>query len=52
VFLDAADAGDRFRRDPQSLPLFARLILGDPEMNDTVADNNVLRPDLRPLLTA
>jgi hypothetical protein len=51
VFLDPADSGDSFCRDPQRLPLFARLILGDPEMNDPVADNNVLRPDLRPLLT-
>src|SRR5205823_1503166 len=33
VFLDAADASDRLRRDPQRLPLFGRLILGDPEMN-------------------
>src|SRR5271165_140565 len=52
VFLHTADASDRFRRDPQRLPLFVRLILGDPEMNNTVADNSVLRPDLRPLLTA
>ena len=52
VFLDAADAGDRFRRDPQRLALFTRLILGDPEMNDTVADDDVLRPDPRPLLAA
>src|SRR5262249_37629333 len=52
VFLDATDSGDSFRRDPQRLPLFARLILGDPEMNDPVADNNVLWPDLRPLLAA
>src|SRR6202008_4151563 len=41
-----------FCRDSQRLPLFARLVLGDPEMNDTVANNDVLRPDLRPLLTA
>jgi len=52
VFLDAADAGNRFRRDPQRLPVFARLILGDPEMNNTVADDDVLRPDPRPLLAA
>ena len=52
MFLDAADAWRSFRRDPQRLPLFAELILGDPEMNDAVAHNNVLWPDLRPLLTA
>ena len=46
MFLDAADSRDSFRCDPQRLPLFARLVLGDP------ADNNVLRPDLRPLLAA
>ena len=52
MLLDAADSKDSFRRYPQRLPLFAKLILGDPEMNDPVADNNVLRPDLCPLLTA
>ena len=48
VLLDAADSKDSFRRYPQRLPLFAKLILGDPEMNDPLADNNVLRPDLCP----
>jgi hypothetical protein len=52
VFLDPAHASDRFRRDPQRVPFFTRLVLGNPEMNNTVADNNVLWPDLRPLLTA
>ena len=51
MFFDASDAGDRFCRDPQRLPLFGRLILRDPEMNDAVADNDVFRPDPRPLLT-
>jgi len=50
VFLDTADAGDCFRRDLQRLSFFAGLILGDPEVYNTVADHNVLRPDLRPLL--
>jgi hypothetical protein len=40
VFLDATNSWDSFRRDPQRLPLFARLI------------DNVLRPDLSPFLTA
>src|SRR6202035_2629711 len=52
VFLDPAHASDRFRRDPQRVPFFTKLVLGNPEMNNTVAHNNVLWPDLRPLLTA
>ena len=52
MFLDAADARNRYRCDPQRLPLLARLILGDPEMNDAVADNNVFRPDPCPFLGA
>jgi hypothetical protein len=51
VFLDAADSGDSFRRDTQSLPLFARLIFGDPEMNGVGTDRRrEKRRDIRQMI--
>src|SRR5262245_53038421 len=52
VVLDAADAGNSFRRNPQRLLLLVRLVRGEPEMHDPVADDNVLRPDPCPFLAA
>jgi hypothetical protein len=52
VFFDPSDADDIFRRNPQRLPLLVRLVRGEPEMHDPIADDDVLRSDPRPLLAA
>src|SRR5215469_4332486 len=50
VLFDAADAGDVLGRDAQGLLLRRGPIVADPDVHDTVPDDDVGRPGMHPRL--
>ena len=44
MLLNAADATDAFGSDSQRVALVWGLIIGKPEMHDTIADDHILCP--------
>src|SRR5689334_12096816 len=50
VLLDAANAGDVLSRDAQGPPLLFGAVVGHPDMDDTIPDNDIGRPCANPLL--
>jgi hypothetical protein len=50
VLFDSPNPYNVLGRDPQRSPLLLRLVVTQPEMHDTVLDDDVCRPDLAPIL--